>query len=434
MTAVGYQLKTEKPKPIQPGSLKLQYYDSEILIMKFTIRALIWTFMLISLAAAVYIWMSPNPVKVETTLVAKGTLRVVVREDGISRIREKYVVSSPVSGRLSRIQLQAGDDVTSEKTLIAVILPSAPAILDARTKAEANARVQAAKASLNRAKASTQKAAIDRDLNKKKLDRAEELVQNQGISREAFDIANALFLASDQAVKTGEFEIEIAQFELQMAEAAAQPFLDPKDQAFAEPFEIFAPVSGKVLRLFQESSTVVTTGTPLIEIGDPRELELEIDVLSTDATQIRPGSKLIVEHWGGSIPLQGLVRVVEPAAFTKVSSLGVEEQRVNVIADFKETPERLKTLGDGYRVEAEITVRELQDVTLIPNSALFRFERQWHVMTVKNNRAQLTMVEVGQQNETEAEIIEGLVVGDEVIVYPGDDIDDGTSVTTSNQP
>ena len=184
--------------------------------------------------------------------------------------------------------------------------------------------------------------------------------------------------------------------------------------------------------MFQESATVVSVGTPLLELGDPQNLEIEIDVLSTDAVRIKPGAELTIEHWGGASPLQGNVRVIEPAAFTKVSSLGVEEQRVNIIADFNEAPDRIASLGDGYRVEARITIDELNGVLQIPNSALFRYRRQWHVMKVVGNVAEMQRVEIGLQNESHTQIIKGLNQGDTVIMYPSDEVQSGTKVRLVN--
>ncbi len=408
--------------------------------MKPTIRTIIWSLIGVALVGAGYYAFVPKAVEVETAEVVEGRLRVSVREDGMTRIREKYVISAPVSGRLSRIQLHAGDPIAGDHSLIAVILPSEPAILDARSRAEANARVQASEASLKRVNANAEQFRINHDLAKIKFDRSTKLLSERAISQDEFDTAKAEYMAASQAVKTAAFETDVAQFELEMAKAASKQFGSSEGVETAnaetgltsseatEPFEIVAPVSGKVLRVFQESSTVVTVGTPLIEVGDPRNLEIEIDVLSTDATRIRPGTDITIEHWGGNEPLRGHVRVIEPAAFTKVSSLGVEEQRVNIIADFDETSDRIATLGDGYRVEARITIEELENVLLVPNSSLFRFERKWHVLTVADGKASMTPVTLGMQNDSQTQIVAGLKPNDIVILYPGDNVETGTPV------
>ncbi len=395
--------------------------------MKFSLKTLLWGILLIAAIMAGVFAMFPKPVAVESATAKIGLLRVTVQEDGKTRIREKYVVSAPVSGRVSRIELDAGDQC-SEATLLAVILPSAPAMLDARARAEAIARVQAAEAALQRAQSNREQAVIHHELNITKLTRAQKLRPSNAISQSEFDIAQTESLASAQAIQTARFETEIASFELTMAKAAVNQFSESAEDTNVDPFEIAAPIAGRVLRVIQESSAVVAVGTPLIELGDPRNLEIEIDVLSSDAVRIQPGAKLTVEHWGGETPLQGYVRVIEPRAFTKVSSLGVEEQRVNVIADFNEPPERIASLGDGYRVEANITVNEIPDALIIPNSALFRHQRKWHVLTINDGKAELQAVEIGAQNESETQITAGLELGAEVIVYPSDTLKPGTLV------
>jgi len=353
---------------------------------------------------------------------------VTVQEDGKTRIREKYIVSAPVAGRVSRIELKPGDRCDVE-TLLAVILPSEPAILDARSRAEAAARVQAAEATRLRAASSEEQAKIDHALNQSKLERAQALLPTQAISQDEYDVIKAQTQASAQAIKTARFDVEISQYELEMAQAAAKQFSKDDEQSSAAPFEIFAPISGKVLRVFEESSKVVAVGQPLLEVGDPQNLEIEIDLLSTDAVRVRPGAELAIEHWGGDSPLAGNVRVIEPAAFTKISSLGVEEQRVNIIADINEPPERIASLGDGYRIEARITVDQLAQALLIPNSALFRHNRQWHVLAVVDGRAELRQVSIGLQNESHTQIVKGIEVDEPVIVYPSDTLKPGTSVS-----
>lgn len=397
--------------------------------MKFSIKTLLLCVMLIAVGMVGYLALNPTAVEVESAVATVAPLRVMVREDGKTRIREKYTVSAPVSGRVSRIELNPGDHCT-EKTLLAVILPSLPSILDARARAEADARVQAAESAVARSESSGEQAKIKFDLNQTKLQRVRKLRPSGSVSEDEFDIAQAELLASEQALQTTRFDEEIARFELEMAKAAVRQF-DESDETSTNPFEIHSPISGRVLRVIQESAAVVAVGTPLIELGDPSNLEIEIDVLSTDAVQIREGSEITVEHWGGGAPLKGYVRVIEPAAFTKVSSLGVEEQRVNVIADFNETPDRLATLGDGYRVEARIVVNELDKALLIPNSALFRHQRVWHVLTVLNGKAELRRVEIGLQNDALTQIVDGLEEGDTVIVYPSDSLSPGTPVKTT---
>ncbi len=395
--------------------------------MKFTLKTLLWGVLLVAVAMVGIFALFPQPVEVEYATATIGPLRVYVQEDGKTRIREKYVVSAPVSGRMSRIELDAGDSCR-EETLLAVIVPSDPAMLDSRERAEAWARVQAAEAALERAKSSADQAEINFTLSSTKLERAKRLLPQNAISQDEFDVAHSEQLASAQAIKTAKFDTEIAAYELQMAKAAVDQISEPAEPVTVNPFEIHSPIAGRVLRVLQQSSAVVSVGTPLIELGDPGNLEIEIDVLSTDAVRIKPGAEMTIQHWGGESPLKAYVRVIEPAAFTKVSSLGVEEQRVNIIADFNEPPDRISRLGDGYRVEASITMQELDKALLIPNSALFRHQRQWHVLAVVNGQADLRPVVIGLQNDTHTQIIQGLTANDKVIVYPSDTLKPGTPV------
>ncbi len=399
--------------------------------MKFSIKTLIWTFVFIALIIVGVMAFRPKPIDVETAKVSRSDLRITVREDGKTRIREKYIVSTPVAGRLSRIELKPGYEICDEKYRIAVILPAEPEMLDVRAKAQAQARVDQAQAAVKRAAVAAEQVQVDLDLAKAKYERAKKLIQTKAISRNEYDVSRTEFLSLTQSTRTTKFDEEIAKYELETAKAALLQFSED-GKATGQPFEVFAPVCGHVLRVFQESATVVSVGTPLIELGDPQNLEMQIDVLSTDAVRIRPGSKLTIEHWGGERPLTGTVRLVEPAAFTKISSLGVEEQRVNIIADFDEPKERLQTLGDGYRVEAEITVKELNNVLQVPNSSLFRNQRKWHVFVVENNVAVMKEVSIGEQNETHTEVTKGLAVDEDVILYPNDKIKSQTKVNRTN--
>jgi HlyD family secretion protein len=398
--------------------------------MKFTLKSLIWGTLAIALALALFFLLNPQPIDVEVAVVRLAPFKVTVRDDGRTRIREKYIVSAPVAGRLSRIELKVGDHC-SENTLLAVILPSDPAILDARARAEATARMHAAETALQRAASNAEQTKIAYELNAARFERAQRLLPANAISADEFDNVRTEYLASAQAVKTARFDEEITAFELDMARAAVSQFTDVTPDSSVTPFEIFSPISGRVLRVFEESSTVVAVGEPLVELGDPQDLEIVIDVLSTSAVRINPGAELSIEHWGGDIALKGHVRVIEPQAFTKISSLGVEEQRVNVIADFDEPSQRLSPLGDGYRVEALIAIEQLEEALQIPNSALFRYETKWHVLVERGGRAVLQRVEIGLQNERQSQVLSGLAEGEQVVIYPSDDIPAGSRISAS---
>jgi HlyD family secretion protein len=399
----------------------------------------------------VYAFM-PQPVEVDLVEIGRGNLQVTVDEDGKTRIREKYVVSAPLNGRILRIGMDPGDEVKSGKTLLTMIEPRDPELLDARSVAEAEARVHAAKAKLRRAEPELERARHAQGMAEADVTRKRGARAQNAISQAELDDAEYIFRQRSEEMRSAKIAQEIAQFELQQAEAAlirskprsadeivptASASVDgngapSKD---APPIEvndwnlpIYSPIDGRVLRVFEESATVVTTGTRLVELGDPSDLEVEIDVLSRDAVKINPGDLVLLEHWGGVRPLKGRVRVVEPSGFTKISTLGVEEQRVYVIVDLVEPPVERRTLGDGFRVEARIVIDEAKDVLKVPTSALFRVEGKHTVFQVVNDVVRAQGVKIGRQNGLEAEILEGLSAGDKVVLHPSDRIEAGVKV------
>lgn len=370
----------------------------------------------------------PIPVEVDTAVAGRGPLVVTVNAEGKTRIRERYVVSTPLAGQLLRVRLRPGDPVSAGETVLASIEPGDPGLLDARAKAEIEAREkrsaaarQQAEAHLNRARAAEQLAAAQ--LARARTARA------AGVgSVEEYDVAEGRERVAADEVRAAEFAVRVAEFEHELAKAA-RVRSQPRLSAEAEPdrFEIRSPIGGLVLRVFQESEAVVASGTRLLELGDPRDLEMEIDVLSTDAVKIRPGARVVVDHWGGPGPLAGRVRVVEPSGFLKVSALGVEEQRVYVIADFTDPLEKRRPLGDAYRVEARVVVSE-GDALKVPAGALFRRGGRWAGFAVRDGRARLAEVTVGRTNGLETEVLDGLREGDVVVVHPTDRVTDGARV------
>lgn len=398
--------------------------------MKFSIQKL-WPFAvgLVVLGAIVYAFL-PAPVDVDVAVVTRGLLQVTVDHEGKTRIKEKYVVSSPLAGRLLRVEIHPGDVVTAGKSMLTAIEPTDPALLDARARAEAEARVKAAEASRKRALAAVERDKEAHESTAHDYDRAKRLRATQAIAHEEFDKAEHKERMAAEELRVAQFAALIAEFELEQARAALLR-TQPREGSDADAwrFGIRSPITGKVLRVFQESATVVTPGTRLIELGDPTDLECEIDVLSTDAVKIVPGAKVLLEHWGGEYPLLARVRVIEPSAFMKVSALGVEEQRVWVIADFVDPPAKRKTLGDGYRVEARIVAWEGEDVLKVPAGALFRHADDWAVFVAENGRGYLRPVHVGKSNGQEAEVLDGLQVGDVVILHPSDRIKNDIGIT-----
>ena len=388
----------------------------------------------VAIVAAIGYGLVPEPREVDLATIEQGDIRVTVDQDGKTRILERYVVSTPLAGRLLRIDLDPGDELIAGETLLATIEPRDPDLLDARSIAQAEARVNAADVALQKMVPMLEEAQATKEFAENELSRAREAhrLRPQAVSESDLENKLMAFRTSTTMLRTAKHNEEIARFELQQARAA---LIRSKPQDSAQPspgggwdFAIRSPIDGRVLRVFQESSAVVSAGTPLLELGDPRDLEVEIDVLSHDAVKIPQGARVILEHWGGNKTLQGTVRLVEPAAFTKISTLGVEEQRVNVIVDLLDPPADRKSLGDGFRVEARIIVEEASDVLKVPTSALFRQGTDWAVFLAVDGVAKLRKVTLGLQNGLAAEVLAGLVAGDSVVVHPGDDVADGTAI------
>ncbi|HEY4233087.1 MAG TPA: HlyD family efflux transporter periplasmic adaptor subunit [Lacipirellulaceae bacterium] len=408
----------------------------------------------------------PEPAEVDLGTIERGTVRVTVDEDGKTRIHEKYVVSAPLVGRLLRINMDAGDPVIASKTLLATIEPRDPDLLDARAVAQAEARVKGAEASLKKIEPELEMVRAAQAYAEAEVTRARKASSGDAISRAELENAEMLFRQKSEELRSTRIAEDIARFELEQAEAAllrtrphademplpavstaaANPSSDdlaPADPVPPEPtdggkftsngnggwnFTIFSPITGRVLRVLQESAAVVSAGTPLVELGDPADLEAVIEVLSRDAVKIHPGAQVFLEHWGGVKPLNGRVRVVEPSGFTKISTLGVEEQRVNVIVDLTDPPEARTTLGDCFRVEARIVIDEAKDVLKVPTSALYRVGERSAVFRVVDHKAHQQLVTLGRQNGLEAEVVEGLAEGDQVVLHPSDQVEDGKSV------
>jgi HlyD family secretion protein len=384
---------------------------------------------LVVLGAIVYgFW--PRPVDVDLGEVTKGPMLVAVDEEGKTRIRERYVVSAPLAGSLQRVALKAGHPVEAERTILAVLEPSDPAFLDARARAETEARVKGAEAAVPQALARVAAARREHELAVGVLERTRKSHAAGGASLDVLQEAQAREQVRAEEVRAAEFAERVAAFELRLARAALvrsdpKSALPPDDARM----ELRSPVDGKVLRVFQESAAVVTPGTKILEVGDPADLEMVIEVLSTEAVKVSPGDRVIVERWGGPEPLEGRVRLVEPSAFLKVSALGVEEQRVNVIVDFTGPPEKRRALGDAYRVEARIVVWEGRSVVRVPAGALFRDPSgRWAVFAHRDGRATLTSVTVGHTNGLEAEVLSGLNSGERVVLHPSDRVKDGVKL------
>jgi HlyD family secretion protein len=390
-------------------------------------RRLIWLAILLIIVAALIYGFRPQPRLVDVAEVIRAPMQVSVEEEGKSRVIDRYIVSAPVAGTTCRVDLDVGNHVEKDQPLI-TIKPLRSQALDPRSLAEAESRVAAEESALRAAEQIARSAQAEMELAQKELSRLKPLAKIGHISQDKLDQAATLARSSKATKRSADFSVDVARHELEAARTALQYTgaigeLDPTSIV-----QVRAPVTGKVLKIHQECEGVVAAGHPLLEIGNTQSLEIETDVLSSDAVKIKPGMRVIYNRWGGEKPLEGLVRTVEPVGFTKISALGVEEQRVLVISDITSSTEQWKNLGDGYRVEARFILWESDDVLQIPASALFRFDDGRAVFVMENKKAKRRSVEVGQRNGLSAQILEGLTIGEKVITHPDDTIDDGVAV------
>lgn len=359
----------------------------------------------------------PQPIAVETALVTDGTLRSTVNEEGKTRIRNRYVVSAPVAGRLRRIEFKAGAEIQAGKTVLAVIEPLAAMPLDARSKAVAEAR-------RDTATAQREKAAKAHEFSRGELARYQKLYEDKAISIQELEPVRWRESAAARDLAAADSVLKEANAELADFSATGEG----GSRVAAAPVEVCAPAGTRVLRVFEESAQAVMAGAPLVEVGDPGDLEAVVEVLSRDGAGIAVGARVELEQWGGEKPLEGRVRLVEPAAFTKVSALGVEEQRVNVVADLVTPPSERVNLGDQFRVEARIVVWEASNVLKAPSGALFRRGKEWAAFVVEKGRAFEKAVKTGRSSGTEVQVLGGLSKGELLVLYPGDRIHEGTRV------
>jgi HlyD family secretion protein len=378
---------------------------------------------LIVVAGLVAVAFWPQTVPVEIAPVTRGALVVTVDEEGRTRVRDRFVVSAPVSGRVLRIELEPGDSV-SRSDVVARMRAEAPPLLDARTREEAEAAVESARAMLGRSRAELQRARTTAAQAQRELARVRELARNELATQREIDTNEANAQTADEAVAAAEYAVRTAESEIVRAQARLSTSADTSGRVV----DVRAPAGGVVLKRLRESESVVPAGEPLVEIGDPGQLEIVADLLSTDAVRVRPGARAIIEQWGGSRELAARVRRIEPSGFTKISALGVEEQRVNVILDFADAKEAWAALGDAYRVEVRIVLWESSDALKVPTSALFRDGEDWAVYVVDGDRARKTIIQIAHQAGPEAEVTSGLTEGARVIEHPGDTLTDDARI------
>ena len=371
-----------------------------------------------AIAAAVIVGINPT-ITVDTAVVRRGHLRIVVSEEGQTRVRQHYLVSAPVAGRLTRIGLDEGDAV-SQGAVLAHLYPLPEG---ARSVEMAQAQIAAAEARQAAATAQVAELRERFEQQQREVERGRTLAKNKLITKENLEQRELALASARQRLSAAQATLTASKQELRAARAALLGAMP--QQVEGQAVEVRSPVDGVVFRVLEKSEHVVMAGTPLLELGDTNNLEVVVDVLSEDAARIEPGAEVTFKQWGGEALLSGGVRLVEPQAFTKVSALGVEEQRVNVIVALDEIP---PTLGAGYRLEASITTWAGEDVLSVPTSALFRSEGKWQVFLVRKEKALRRPLSIGHRSETDAEVLEGLAEGDTVILFPSDQIEEGVGV------
>lgn len=387
------------------------------------VRRVLWGAVGAALLAATVTASMPRPVVVESAIVKRGAMTVTIDEVAKARVRDRYVISSPLLGNAGRIELDPGDRIEPGQVLARITPMDAP-MLDARSRAQAEARVLQASAAVRQAEASVTRATVARDAAAHDSEHTQNLAQTGAVMDTALDAAVAMRRMRDAELASSAFASQMARYEAQQAKAVLARF---SPGGATDKLEVTAPVSGTVLRVLAESAGVVQPGAPLLEIGDPAALEIVTEVLTADAVTIPPHASAEVASWGGDA-LAAKVRLVEPSAFTRMSSLGVEEQRVRVILDLTEPRAKWARMGDGFRAEVRIVTWRADQVLQVPSSAVFRREGSWAVFVVDGGRARLRAVVIGQRNGREVAVEQGLAEGERVVVHPSDRVVDRAKV------
>lgn len=392
-------------------------------------RILVWACVALLMAGGLLWSFWPHSIKVEMATISYGPMRVEVSDEGHTRVREKYQVSAPVTGRLLRIEKHPGDDVVGGKTIVADLLPMSPSFLDLRSQNQAEAAIKSAEAAQKLAASELEGARAQLSFTRSDLERATKLAASGIISRADFERAQ---LARDSAISrnaTADAALKARQYDLENARALLiDPARIPQTPGNRPSIKLVAPANGKILRVLHEDEAVVTAGTPILEVGDPRQLEILVPLVSEEAVKVHPGDVARITDWGGAGELGARVRRVEPSGFTKVSALGVEEQRVNVLLDFADRTSNLASIADGFRVIVNIVIWQQPRVLRLPATAMFRRGDGWAVFVVRGGRARLQPVQVGAVNDDFAELRAGAEEGEQVIVHPSDQVGDGTAV------
>jgi HlyD family secretion protein len=392
-------------------------------------RLVLWSFivLLVFIGVAYSLW--PKAVQTDLATLQSGELNVSILEEGRTRVHDIYVLSAPVAGHLTRIHAEVGDIVEMSKTIVATIEPNDPAFLDPRTEAQAKADIETARSSKAFAEATVTQAEAELEFALSEFTRIREFGSTDTVSERELDNAERIYKTRRAGLATAQAGLQMSIFEVQRAQAN---LMSPANTTVAHGLcacvSILAPISGRVLKVLNKSEGVVIAGTPLVEIGDPKNLEIIVELLSFDAVKVQPGQKVNITNWGGEEDLLGRVSQIEPIGFKKVSALGIEEQRVNVIVSFASDASRWLRLGHGYQLDVQILLWQGTDSLTVPVTALFRVQRQWAIYAVKNSRVERRLVQVGRRNNFMVEILSGLNKGDTYVVHPNDQIKEGVKV------
>jgi HlyD family secretion protein len=372
----------------------------------------------------------PRPVSVDVATLSEGSMAVTIEDDGVTRVREVYILSAPIAGKMLRVETHAGDMIEAQKTIVATIEPLDPAFLDVRAQRQMEFTVSATRSARDLAAANVRGREADLRLARQERERARQLFAKGVVAKARVDTAEASVDALDAALTTAQAALRQRDFEVKTAEASLiVPSDNPKSRGDKRCcFAVRAPITGQILRVLHENEAVVQAGQPLAEVGDPANLEIVVDLLSTEAVKVAPGDAALITRWGGEGALNAKVRLVEPFGITKISSLGIEEQRVNVLIDLTDPRERWRRLGHGYQIDAAIVRWQAQKVLQVPVGALFRQGADWAVFRVEGGRARLSTIKIGHLNDEAAEVLDGLKPGDQVVSHPGESVSDGVAV------
>jgi len=394
----------------------------------------IWTGLGALVALAMWRAVSPVPVLVEVASIRRGPLEITADDDGRTRVRDRFTISAPIVGTLLRTPLRAGDAVVANETVVAEFLPTASSPLDPRSRAEAEARLAAAEAAVEQAEANRARAEAELEYARTSHERSRDLYSKRVVPHEELDAAERDLAAAEAALHASVSALHVAQHDVEVARAVLRGGGDSEEDTSDRRLFLRSPIDGNVLRVYEESARTLSAGTPILDVGDVRNIEIVAEYLTQDAVRVRPGMEVLLEGWRVDIEaasdsvLRGRVRVVEPGGFTKISALGVEEQRVNILIDPAGEPQDWTAIGDGYRMETRIILWRGPDVVIVPTGALFRREDAWSVFVVEGGRARRRSVRLGHTGGLEAEVLEGVLPGDTVIMYPSELVDDGARV------